>query len=120
MLSRFTYQNKERLLASTIIGGWDPVEGGQVYSISITGLLTKMPFVASGSGSTYIAGLMDAEFRTNISQTEARTLVKRALAHAMARDGGSGGCIRTVVVTEEGNDRDVVPGNQLPYGPAGW
>jgi 20S proteasome subunit beta 1 len=47
-------------------------------------------------------------------------LVKKAIAHAMARDGSSGGIIRTVTVTAEGNDRDYTPGNQLPFGPVGY
>jgi 20S proteasome subunit beta 1 len=35
----------------------------------------------------------------------------------MARDGSSGGIIRTVVVTEAGNEREYIPGNELPFGP---
>jgi 20S proteasome subunit beta 1 len=47
-------------------------------------------------------------------------LTKKALAHAMARDGSSGGIIRTVVVSSEGSQRDYTPGNQLPFGPVGY
>lgn len=32
----------------------------------------------------------------------------------MARDGSSGGVIRTVVITETGVEREMVPGNKLP------
>ena len=35
----------------------------------------------------------------------------------MARDGSSGGIIRTCVVTEDGVEREYIPGNKLPYGP---
>lgn len=52
-----------------------------------------------------------------MSKDEANRLVKLALSHAMARDGSSGGIIRTVTVTEEGNEREYVPGDQLPFGP---
>lgn len=107
-------------MAGVIVGGWDPVEGGQVYNIPLGGSLLQMPFSIGGSGSTFIYGLVDAEFRPNMTAEEARALVKKAISHAMARDGSSGGCIRTVVVTADGFDRDYTPGNQLPYGPAGW
>jgi hypothetical protein len=40
-----------------------------------------------------------------------------ALCHAMARDGSSGGVIRTVNIDEAGVERKMVPGNKLPYGP---
>jgi len=114
------YENKDRLMAGVIIAGWDPVEGGSVYSIPLGGTCLKVPFALSGSGSTYIYGLIDAEYDPAVTMQDARTLVKKAISHAMARDGSSGGIIRTVVVTADGNDRDYTAGNQLPFGPTGY
>ena len=37
-----------------------------------------------------------------------------ALSLAMARDGSSGGVIRMCVITEEGVERQFIPGDQLP------
>lgn len=107
-------------MAGVIVAGWDPVEGGSVYNVPLGGTCIKMPFAIGGSGSTYIYGLVDSDFREGLTAEQARTLVKKAVSHAMARDGSSGGIIRTVLVTADGNDRDYTPGNQLPYGPAGW
>jgi len=120
LMRKMCYDNKDNLMAGVIVGGWDPVNGGQVYNIPLGGSLLKMPFCIGGSGSTFIYGLVDSEFRENMTQDDARALVKKAISHAMARDGSSGGVIRTVVVTGEGNDRDYTAGNRLPYGPAGW
>jgi 20S proteasome subunit beta 1 len=77
----------------------------------------KMPFAIGGSGSTYIYGLLDSEFREGMTAEEAGSLVKLAISHAMARDGSSGGIIRTVTVTEEDNVREYIPGDGLPFGP---
>jgi 20S proteasome subunit beta 1 len=120
LMQRLVYENKDSLSAGLIVAGWDPVEGASIYSIPMGGTCLKVPFAMSGSGSTYIYGLMDAEYRENMTQEEARTLAKKGLAHAMARDGSSGGIIRTVVVTSEGSHRDYTPGNQLPFGPVGY
>jgi 20S proteasome subunit beta 1 len=76
-----------------------------------------MPFAIGGSGSTYIYGLVDSDFRAGMNEEEALTLVKKAVSHAMARDGSSGGVIRTVVVKEDGNTRECVLGDSLPFGP---
>lgn len=38
-----------------------------------------------------------------------------ALSHAMARDGSSGGVIRTVVIDKDGATRGFVAGDQLPF-----
>jgi 20S proteasome subunit beta 1 len=41
----------------------------------------------------------------------------KALSHAMARDGSSGGCLRLAIVDEAGVDRQFIAGDKLPYGP---
>jgi|Transcript_44601 20S proteasome subunit beta 1 len=120
LMQRLCYENKDNLMAGVIVAGWDPVDGGSVYSIPLGGTCLKVPFALSGSGSTYIYGLVDSEYNDSLSLQDARTLVKKAISHAMARDGSSGGIIRTVAVTSEGNNRDYTPGNQLPFGPVGY
>jgi len=111
------YQNKDNLSAGVIVAGWDPVNGGEVYNIPLGGTCLKMDFAIGGSGSTYIYGLVDGLFKEGMTADEARTFVKRCVSHAMARDGSSGGVIRTVTVTEKETSRDYTPGNNLPYGP---
>ena len=119
-MHRLIYSNKDNLSAGMIVVGWDPVEGPAIYSIPMGGTLMKVPFAMSGSGSWFIAGLLDAEYQESMTQEQARALAKKSLSHAMARDGSSGGVVRTVVVTPEGNDTDYTPGNQLPFGPVGY
>jgi 20S proteasome subunit beta 1 len=52
-----------------------------------------------------------------MTRAECQSFVKKAIAHAMARDGSSGGIIRLVTVDANGTERDYIPGDQLPYGP---
>lgn len=120
LMQSLVYNNKEALSASVIIAGWDPVDGPSVYSIPSGGSCVKVPFALGGSGSLYIMGLLDAQYKENMTMEESKALVKQALAHAMARDGSSGGIIRTMVVTEEGNVGEYTPGNELPFGPVGY
>eukprot|EP01083_Nonionella_stella_P254873 875448_1 len=109
-MKRLCYENKDNLLAGVIVGGWVPVEGGSVYNVPLGGTLIKMNFAIGGSGSTYIYGLVDAMSKENMSKDDALELVKKAVSHAMARDGSSGGIIRTVTVTEDENVREYIPG----------
>jgi 20S proteasome subunit beta 1 len=125
LMQQFCYEHKDKISAGVIVAGWDPVDGGSVYSIPMGGSCVKVPFALGGSGSLFIYGLVDAEISKEngavlTDVVRARALVKQAVAHAMARDGSSGGIIRTVVVTPEGNDRDYTPGNALPFGPTGF
>jgi 20S proteasome subunit beta 1 len=130
LMQQYCYEYKDMISAGVIVAGWDPVDGGSVYSIPSGGSCVKVPFALGGSGSLFIYGFVDSEIQrlSSLSSadnglndiTVARTLVKKAVSHAMARDGSSGGIIRTVVVTAEGNDRDYTAGNELPFGPTGY
>lgn len=42
----------------------------QVYSVPIGGMLQRQPFAISGSGSTYLYGYVDAQFRLGLSKEE--------------------------------------------------
>ncbi len=57
------YNNKDRLLAGIIVAGWDPIKGGQVFSIPIGGAMVEQDFAIGGSGSTYIYGYVDSAYR---------------------------------------------------------
>lgn len=117
LMRKLCYENKDKLMAGVIVGGWDPVEEGSVYNIPLGGACLKMPFAIGGSGSAFIYGLVDAEYKENMTQEETLNFVKKSVSHAMARDSSSGGIIRTVVCTKDGNTLEYIPGNQLPFGP---
>lgn len=109
------YNNKDRLLAGIICAGYDGVEGGAVYNISIGGSCVKQDYAIGGSGSTYVYGYCDAHYRTGMSRDDCIAFVKHAIAHAMARDGSSGGVIRLAIIDKNGVERVYVPGDKLPY-----
>ena len=109
------YSNKDRLLAGIIVAGWDPIKGGQVFSIPIGGAMIEQDFAIGGSGSTYIYGFVDSAYRKGMTKAECEKFVHQALSHAMARDGSSGGVIRTVTIDRDGVSRNFIPGNDLPF-----
>jgi len=43
--------------------------------------------------------------------------LKIAIAHAMARDGSSGGVIRLVIIDKDGVQKECLYGDGLPYNP---
>ncbi|KAI9808315.1 MAG: Proteasome subunit beta type-1 [Sarcosagium campestre] len=96
------YDNKDQLSAGMIIAGYDPRHGGQVYSIPLGGSLHKQSYAIGGSGSTYIYGYCDANWREEMNEHDAIEFVKGALKEAIKWDGSSGGVIRLVVLTAKG------------------
>jgi len=117
LMRKICYNNKDNMQAGLICGGWDPYDGGQVYEIPLGGTIMKQKFALGGSGSTYIYGLVDATYKDGMSKKECQDFVKNAVAHAMARDGSSGGVIRLVTIDKTGVEKEVILGNNLPYMP---
>jgi len=99
------YNNKDSLSAGIIIAGYDPLNGGQVYSIPLGGSLHKQTYAIAGSGSTYIYGYCDANWKEDMTEEEGIEFVKGSLKEAIKWDGSSGGVIRMVVLTGKGAQR---------------
>jgi 20S proteasome subunit beta 1 len=107
-------QNKNNLQAGMIVAGYDERHGGQVFGIPLGGTLVQVPFTAGGSGSAYITGFMDKNFRPDMTEEECKSFVVRSLAYAMCRDASSGGCIRTVTIDRSGQRRDFIKSYEIP------
>lgn len=82
-----------------IIAGYDHQKGGEIYSISLGGSLHKAPYAIGGSGSTYIYGFCDSNWKDGMNEAEAVKFTKDSLTQAIKWDGSSGGVIRMVVLT---------------------
>lgn len=108
LCKKICYENKNRLLAGVVVGGYDPYKGGQVYVVPLGGTCAKVPFAIGGSGSTYIYGHVDNVYKENMTKQECIDFVKTAVSHAMARDGSSGGIIRIVAIDANGVERQYI------------
>ncbi|KAL9655411.1 hypothetical protein ABK040_011252 [Willaertia magna] len=103
----FCYNYKDNLLAGIICAGWDEKNGGTVYSIPLGGSMVREPYAIGGSGSAYIYGYCDANYKKEMNEEECKDFVRKALSLAMARDGSSGGIVRLAVIKKEGVYREV-------------
>ncbi|CAL8377239.1 unnamed protein product [Boreogadus saida] len=108
------YRYREELTAGIIVAGWDKRRGGQVYSVPIGGMCVRQQVSIGGSGSSYIYGFMDANYKPGMTKEQCMELVTNAVSLAMERDGSSGGVVRLAAISESGVERRVVLGGQLP------
>eukprot|EP01026_Neomeris_dumetosa_P038532 TRINITY_DN3140_c0_g3_i3.p2 TRINITY_DN3140_c0_g3~~TRINITY_DN3140_c0_g3_i3.p2 ORF type:complete len:187 (-),score=26.34 TRINITY_DN3140_c0_g3_i3:5-565(-) len=69
-VQQLCYNNKNSLRAGMIVGGWDEKLGGQVLSIPIGGAAVKVPFAIGGSGSKYIYGFCDDNWKSDMRSEE--------------------------------------------------
>lgn len=113
LAQQIVYPNKNFLSAGLIVAGWDQYSGGTVYALPLGGTMVKTPFSIGGSGSAYIYGFCDKNWRDGMTEAQCRDFVTRAVSLAMGRDGSSGGCIRLAIIDKAGVRREFVPNNKV-------
>ncbi|CAM9017969.1 unnamed protein product [Wickerhamomyces anomalus] len=116
IFQELTYTNKDMLTAGLIVAGYDEKTNGEVYSIPLGGSVHRQNFAIAGSGSSYIYGWTDENYKEDMTKEECVQFIKTALTQAIQWDGSSGGVIRQVILTKEGIERLVF----YPDGPDGF
>lgn len=109
------YQYKEQLLAGIIVAGYDEIRGGVVYNIPLGGALVEADYAVGGSGSTYLYGFLDSNYRKGMSEEECVKFARHCVSLALYRDGASGGNVRTLVIKADGIRREFLQHDKLPF-----
>lgn len=84
-----------------ILGGFDAA-GGHVYSLDAAGGAIPDKYTAGGSGSPYVFGVLEDNYKDDLTTEEGIDLAVRAITAAKNRDSASGGMISVAVITKEG------------------
>jgi len=88
-------------LAQTIIAG---VDNGSpsLYVMDPIGSVLEDKFAAVGTGAEVAMGVLESEYRDDLTVEEARPLILRAIRSALARDISSGDGVDLLVITQAG------------------
>ena len=68
IMKQIVFSNRNHFSASLIVSGWDPYEGFTIHQINQTGFHTKGDYALGGSGSSYIIGYVDANYKQGMSK----------------------------------------------------
>lgn len=94
ILANMIYSYKDMGLSmGTMIAGWDK-RGPGLYYVGDDGTRTSNNIFSVGSGSTYAYGVLDTEYRWDLTDLEAYEVGRKAIYHATHRDAMSGGMVR--------------------------
>ena len=115
ILQQYQYEYKDYLSAALIVAGVDNLEGPCVYSVGMGGTMLKQDIALNGSGSGYIYGYVDSNFKKNMTRQEAKEFLKKCVSLAMYRDNSSGGVIRILDITKDGFSREYYPFDQIEF-----
>ena len=86
------------LLTQVIVGGID--QKPQIYTLDPLGSVLPDEYATVGTGAEMALGIMDAEYKPNMTEEKARDLAIRAISHRYKRDSSSGDGIDILMLTD--------------------
>ena len=94
------------LLTQVVVGGTDP--SPQIYTLDPLGSLLPDDYAAVGTGAEMALGVLDSEYKKDISIDVARNLAVKAIKSSIQRDSASGDGIDLVIITDKGIQEDTI------------
>ena len=107
LLSGIVYHNIRKFslipgISHFVMGGVDK-KGFHLFDLSPDGSITGIDdFVSSGSGSTFVYGVLEAEYKKDITIKEGIVLALRSVNASIKRDIASGNGIIIYTITDKG------------------
>jgi proteasome beta subunit len=89
------------LITQTIVGGIDD-EGPAVYVLDVLGSVIPDDYAAVGSGTQIAIGVLEAEYRKNMTIEQGKELATKAVKSGISRDTMSGDGIDFQIITKDG------------------
>lgn len=89
------------LITQTIVGGIDD-EGPQIFILDPLGSVLPDKYSAVGSGTEIAIGVLEEEYKEDMTLDKARDLVLRAIKSAISRDVMSGDGIDVMTISKQG------------------
>lgn len=94
------------LLTQVIVGGIN--EKPEIYTLDPLGSVLPDDYAAVGTGAEGALGIMDAEYKPNMSEEMVKELATRAIRSAIQRDAASGDGIDILYVTRAGHREETI------------
>ncbi|KAF7636605.1 hypothetical protein Mgra_00004003 [Meloidogyne graminicola] len=105
---KFAYNYRDQMSFSLIVAGYDEKEKGQIYACTLGGYTLRQKVYLAGSGSTYIYGYIDQNWKDGMTNKEAEELVTNAVTLAKHRDAQSGGVTNLSIVDKNGIQMKII------------
>lgn len=103
MMSNMMYERRFfPLLTQVIVGG--VVDKPIMYTLDPLGSVLPDEYAAVGTGAEMALGVLDPQFKPNMTRDEAIDLAKKAVRSAALRDSASGDGLDILVITNEGTE----------------
>lgn len=94
------------LITQVVIGGVD--DAPAIYVLDPLGSVIPDDYATVGSGAEMAIGVLESEYRKDMSEEEAKALVIKAIKSAIQRDAASGDGIDLLIITKNGMKEETI------------
>ena len=88
-------------IADILVGGYDNA-GPALFNIDMFGSVEEKTYVTTGSGSPVAYGLLEEEYRDDLTVEEAKVIALKAVKAAITRNIGTGDGINVSIIDKDG------------------
>lgn len=90
-------------IVGLIVGGYDVGNGFSLYNLAYDGtVVPNEGYVTTGSGSIFVQSILDTEYKDNLTEKEALTLLEKCFRVSFKNDNASGGGFVAKIITKDG------------------
>ena len=94
------------LLTQVIVGGIN--QKPEIYTLDPLGSVLPDDYAAVGTGAEMALGILDSEFKADMSEDNVRELATRSIRSAIQRDAASGDGIDILYITKGGHREETI------------
>ncbi len=110
MLANMLFRNKfQPYEVGLLVGGYTEEEGPTLFDLDELGSLLPEDFSSIGSGSPFCIGVLEANWKPDLTPAEGKALAIKAVQASIARDINTGNGVDVVVITKDGSQFEFIP-----------
>ena len=102
LVSNYLYSRKMMPLYTNLVVAGVDKDGPKLYTLDALGSLMPDDYATAGTGMLMSIGILEAEYKPDMTTAAGEKLVEKAIRNSIARDAMSGNGIDILTITQEG------------------
>jgi len=102
LVSNYLYSRKMMPLYTNLVVAGVDQDGPKLFTLDAIGSLIPDDFAAVGTGMLFSYGILEAEYKPNMTIEQGEKLVEKTIRNSITRDAMSGNGIDLLTITKDG------------------
>ncbi len=113
LVSNYLYSRKMMPLYTNLVVAGVDKDGPKLYTLDALGSLMPDDYGTAGTGMLLSIGILEAEYKKDMTVTAGEKLVEKAIRNAIKRDAMSGNGIDILTITQKGSKEKFIEIKEL-------